>query len=285
MLIAQQIANGLVVGAGYALVAVGLTLIFGVLDILNFAHGEFTMLGALALFVLGTQLGLSYFAASLISIAILFFLGVLVQRIILSRLPEHDHLNALLLTFALSTFILAATDLALGPTSRELPSVLDTPVEIGPAVVTGQKLLTIAAGVGLVAALHFFLKRSQWGRKIRAVSQNSVGSAVCGIDMPAVKYWTFGLGTALAAVAGVLIGPSTFFTPDMGQAQLIKAFVVVVLGGMGNVVGTAIAAFFLGLVEMLAVVVLPGGWRDLIAFAVLIVVLLVRPQGFASRRL
>jgi branched-chain amino acid transport system permease protein len=283
-LIAQQIVNGLSAGMAYALVALGLTLIFGVLHVINFAHGEFYMLGGLAA-VLGVQhLGLPYIATLVIVPLVLAVVGMLIERASVGPLlPRPDGLSdALLSTYAVS-LLLADVVLALRGPAPERIDGLEGALQIGGVVIGYQRLFVFVLGLALIAVLDFMLRRTRFGKQMRAVAQNRFAAQVVGIDVKAMGMRTFMLGAALAGLAGALLVPISQFTPLMGHNVVIKAFVVVVVGGMGSVAGAVVCGLALGVVEALLGLALPEGFTTALVYSLLLVTLMVRPQGLFGK--
>jgi branched-chain amino acid transport system permease protein len=283
-LIAQQIVNGLSAGMAYALVALGLTLIFGVLHVINFAHGEFYMLGGLAA-VLGVQhLGLPYIATLVIVPLVLAVVGMLIERASVGPLlPRPDGLSdALLSTYAVS-LLLADLVLALRGPAPERIDGLEGALQIGGVVIGYQRLFVFVLGLALIAVLDFMLRRTRFGKQMRAVAQNRFAAQVVGIDVKAMGMRTFMLGAALAGLAGALLVPISQFTPLMGHNVVIKAFVVVVVGGMGSVAGAVVCGLALGVVEALLGLALPEGFTTALVYSLLLVTLMVRPQGLFGK--
>ena len=283
-LIAQQIVNGLSAGMAYALVALGLTLIFGVLHVINFAHGEFYMLGGLAA-VLGVQyLGLPYVATLVIVPLVLALVGMLIERASVGPLLKRsDGLSdALLSTYAVS-LLLADGVLALRGPAPERIDGLEGALQVGGVVIGYQRLFVFVLGLALIAVLDFTLRRTRFGKQMRAVAQNRFAAQVVGIDVKAMGMRTFMLGAALAGLAGALLVPISQFTPLMGHNVVIKAFVVVVVGGMGSVAGAVVCGLALGVVEALLGLALPEGFTTALVYSLLLVTLMVRPQGLFGK--
>jgi branched-chain amino acid transport system permease protein len=283
-LLLQQLANGLSVGMGYALMALGLTLVFGVLHIINFAHGEFFMLGALAAVLLVRLLGVPYEAALVLVPCLLGGAGWLVERIavgpILSR--KDGFSDVLLSTYAVGLLGFDAVLAARGPAPERVDGFTGA-IEIGPVILSNQRLAAFVVGLLLIVLLDLALRRSRFGRQLRAVAQNRFAAFVVGIDVAAIGRRTFMLGAAIAGLAGALLVPIMQFTPAMGQNIVIKAFVVVVVGGMGNVTGAVVCGIALGVVEALVALRLSDGFTTALVYALLLVTLLVRPGGLFAR--
>jgi len=283
----QQVANGITIGAVYALIAVGLTLVFGILDVINFAHGEFYMLGAFLTYSLTAALGLDYFAALGLAVAGAALAGLIAERLTIRPLQGRHAFTVVLSTLGLSIFLQNAALLLWGPSPREIALAWGSrPVVIGPVVVSLLRVVALVGGAALVAGLTWFIRGTRWGLAMRAVARNREAAALVGVPVSRVYALTFALGTGLAGVAGGLLGAMFTVEPSMGEWAVVKAFCVVIMGGMGNVPGAVIGGFILGVAESLGAGFLPGGtsYKDGIGYAILILVLLLRPQGlFGSR--
>ena len=283
----QQVANGITIGAVYALIAVGLTLVFGILDVINFAHGEFYMLGAFLTYSFTAALGLDYFAALGLAVAGAALAGLIAERLTIRPLQGRHAFTVVLSTLGLSIFLQNAALLLWGPSPREIALAWGSrPVVIGPVVVSLLRVVALVGGAALVAGLTWFIRGTRWGLAMRAVARNREAAALVGVPVSRVYALTFALGTGLAGVAGGLLGAMFTVEPSMGEWAVVKAFCVVIMGGMGNVPGAVIGGFILGVAESLGAGFLPGGtsYKDGIGYAILILVLLLRPQGlFGSR--
>jgi branched-chain amino acid transport system permease protein len=275
----QLLVNGLVIGMTYALMAVGLTLIFGILGTINFAHGEFYMLGAFFLYTFSMSLGLNYLIAGALAIAGVALLAFIIERFALRPLIGTDHLNTLLATFGISIIIANLANVIYGVAPKELATPFQGVISLGNVYITSQKVLVIVAGIVIIVLLALFIKYSQMGKLMRATAQNEMGAKVSGIPIKRVYSFTFVIGIALASAAGVLVGPTTFITPTMGMQAMLKGFVIVILGGLGSVPGAIAGGILLGIVETLGTSVVGNAWKDVIGFAILILVLLFRPEG------
>jgi branched-chain amino acid transport system permease protein len=283
----QQLINGVTIGAVYALIAVGLTLVFGILDVINFAHGEFYMLGAFITYSLTRALGLHYFAALGLAVAGAAVAGLLAERLTVRPLQGRHMFSVVLSTLGLSIFLQNAALLFWGPSPREIDLAWGSgPVVVGPVVVSRLRLVALLTGAALIAGLTWFIRRTRWGLAMRAVARNRDAAALMGVDVGRVYALTFAMGSGLAGVAGGLLGAMFTVEPSMGEWAVVKAFCVVIMGGMGNVPGAVIGGVILGAAESLGAGFLPGGtsYKDGIGYAILILVLLFRPQGlFGSR--
>lgn len=283
-LLLQQTVNGLTQGMAYALVALGLTMIFGVLHVINFAQGELYMLGGLVAVVATSMLGLPYAAAIPLAIVAVVAVAAVVDLVAVRPvLPQKDGPSTVLLsTFALSLLIHQGVLTAWGPNPARVEGVAGS-VSLGPVVVTGDRLLVLAAGLVILLAIEVTLRRTGLGRRVRAVAQSEFAARVVGIDVARVRTLTFLGAAGVSGVAGALMAPVSLFTPSMGQHTIITAFVVVVIGGMGNATGAVVCGLALGVLEALASTVMPQDLGTAAIYALLLVSLLVRPTGLFGK--
>jgi branched-chain amino acid transport system permease protein len=282
----QQIVNGATIGAVYALIAVGLTLVFGILDVINFAHGEFYMLGAFLTYSLTASLGVDYFLALALTIVGGALAGLIAERLTVRPLQGRHMFTVVLSTLGLSIFLQNGALLTWGPDPREIELAWGgRPIVIGGVVITMLRVAVIVTSALLIAALTWFIRRTIWGMAMRAVAKNRDAAALMGVPVRRVFALTFAVGTAMAGVAGGLLGAMFTIEPTMGEWAVVKAFCVVIMGGMGNVPGAVLGGLILGVAENLGAGFLPGGssYKDGIGYAILIAVLLLRPQGLFGR--
>lgn len=283
VVVTQAVLTGLMIGGVYGLVAMGLTLIFGVLDIVNFAHGAFL---AVALYITVEMVGrfdAHPYVALLVSVPLMFLLGAAVQRFILSGAMGKPLENQLLITLGLALLIDNGLLLFYGPNPQSARLPGDTGIDVFGAVVTIGRLLAFAVALVLAGLLYLLLQRTRLGTAIRAVAANDTGAQMVGIDTRRIYMATFAIGTACAGAAGVLVAPLVTIEPTTGELFNIVAFVVVVLGGMGNVVGALVGGLLIGLTEQLGALYLPGQSPLLSVFIVFVLVLFLRPQGLFGR--
>jgi branched-chain amino acid transport system permease protein len=282
---AQLTADGLVSGLTYALMAVGLTLIFGIMHVVNFAHGEFLAIGGFTLYYLAVALGLNFFLAVLVAILVSMALGALVDALVLARMRQAHLTTSMLATIGLWFFIQNMDLYLFGSQPRVVPPAFGaTPLRIGPISITGVRLFAGAVAIVLMVALHLFIRHSKAGKAMRATFQNRDVAALLGVNVNAVYRLTFTLGAALAGAAGALIGAIFLVYPAMGDQPALRAFTVVVMGGLGNFAGAIVSGLILGVVEAWGAVYLSADFKDAIAFAILVLVLVLRPSGLFGRR-
>lgn len=282
--LSQQALNGLVMGGVYALIALGLTLIFGILDQANFAHGELYMIGAYATLYFSEFLGGSYYFALIFAMVAIAFLGLVYEWLLFRPLRGMGHLPAIISSLGASIFLWNLALLILGSTPRQMRTGLSevTLTFLGISL-TVQRLLVLFITIGLIICLYLTIMKTRMGKAMRATAQDPEVAALLGIDINRIAEVTFIIGGALAAAAGGLIGPIFLIYPAMGLMACLKAFVVVILGGLGNVVGAVIAGFALGVIESLGAGFISSAYKDAFAFLVLILVLWARPEGILGK--
>ena len=272
------------VGSIYALIAMGVAMIYGVLDVPDFALGAKAMLGGYVAFFLTAVLHQSYGVALAGGALALAVLGVGVERLVFRPLAGAPPINGFISAFGLLLVLENFALVAFGPNYRRILSPFDRQsVHILGASLTMQRLLVVLVAIVVMGGLHLFLRHTTTGTAIRAVAQNRRGALLCGIHTERIAATTMAIGSALAGVAGALIGPVAMVYPSMGESLIVKAFVITILGGMGSIVGAIAGAYILGLVEALGGMYLSIDYKDAFAFAILVVVLAVRPQGLFGR--
>ncbi len=280
----QQVANGIMVGGVYGLVALGLTLIYGVLYIPNFALGHQAMIGAYITFFLVSLYRVNYFLAVAIAMAVMALLGVAIERLIFRPIKDAPHVNGFIAAFGLLFLLESSSLIAWGASYRKIETAYDSQVlTILGAHLPLQRIMVVVAVIVIFIAIQLFLRRTMAGAALRAVSQQREAALLVGIDGDRVASLTMAVGSALAAAAGGLIGPVILVFPTMGSMLIVKAFVIIILGGMGSVAGAIVGGFLLGLVESLASGFISPSYKDLYAFLFLVIVLAVRPTGLFGR--
>jgi branched-chain amino acid transport system permease protein len=293
MLAIDLTINGLIIGVFYALMAIGLTLIFGILKVVNFAHGEFYMVGAYAYTLAALMLGISPWLALPSAFLIGALLGLLVERLLMRPLYSgyiswgvmRDE-YAVIVTFGLSLLLINLVDKVIGPYAIKGPPLTTiSRISFGPVIVSGHRLVAFVVGVAVIAVVMVAVRYSFWGRQIQAVAQNRLGASIAGIDTAKASAIVFALAGGLAGLSGALLANIFNPTPDVGIFPAIKSYVIVVLGGMGSVLGSVVASLMLGVLESFGAVYISYQYRDTFGLVILILVLLVRPQGlFGERR-
>lgn len=282
--ILQQVFNGLVLGANYALMAMGLSFVFGILGVLNFAHGEFYMLGGYTAWLAVQPLGLPYWVGVLLAALIGMGAGMLVERVAVRPLLRADSHAPLISTFAVHILVANGVLLAFSADPRQIESPLTRVFQVGPVFMTAQKLTVIAATALIVLVAWAVLTHTRAGRMVRATAENREAAALVGVNVRWVYMLSVSIATGLAALAGALLSPTTLIFPTMGEVALLKGFVVVVLGGMGSLPGAILGGVLLGVVEALTAGFVTTHWVDLVGYIILVLVLLLRPSGLLGMK-
>jgi len=277
----QQVVNGLTLGSTYALIALGYTMVYGVLRLINFAHGEVYMIGAFTGLMASQIPGLPFPAALLIAMAGAAVVGVAIERIAYRPLRKAPRLAALISAIGMSIFLRNLTLAVMGPQTRAFPVPFEVRhFSIGRLRINSFDVLILVTSVGLMIGLHFLVQKAKIGKAMRATAQDMETASLMGIDVNRVIAFTFAVGSALAAAAGVLIGMNfNAVEPSMGMMPGLKGFVAAVLGGVGSIPGAMIGGILLGMAEVMGVALLRSEWRDAIAFGILALVLLIKPSG------
>lgn len=281
----QVLVNGLLLGGIYAAVGVGFSLTWGVLNIINIAHGAMVMLGAYVTFFLFSALGVDPFLSIPVSMALLFTLGYVLQRVLINRVIPYGVFMTLVLTFGLSLFLI---DMALFAFSGDYRSV--TPGYAGEGmnllglILPYQRVGVFVVSILLVVALNIFLGRSKLGRAIRATALNRQSAQLVGVDIFQIYAITFGIGAAMAGAAGSLLSTTITITPVLGNTFIGKSFVVATLGGLGTVQGALIGGLVLGLAESFGASLFGSSYQQAIGYAILVAVLILRPEGIMGKQ-
>ncbi len=282
-MLALSITNGLVIGIIYALTALGVSLVVGIMNVINFAHGEFYILAGYFSFLFAHTLGLDPMVAMVLSVGAVFVFGVVVEYTLI-RPTYGDELYSLILTFILSIVLQSAYLLIFGPYPNKPPNWVKGATDLfGLFMYGNQRLAALFAGIAVIALFFAMLKLTWFGRMIRAASQDREMAELNGINTRRLNMLSFGLGCALAAAAGVILSPVFPVTPTAGVPVALTAFVCVVLGGMGSMWGCVVGGLILGLVENLGAAYVSTGYKHVFMFVILILVLLVRPSGLFGR--
>lgn len=283
----QVVANGLMLGGLFAIISIGLTLIFGIIKVVNFAHGEFLMAGMFLTYLITTQLGLHPYASVVVVAPALFVLGAATQKLLiqplLSARDEHVQIFA---TVGLSTAMINLALLIFGADIANTPSSgLRSSIQLGPVrILEGQLYILICAAL-LVVGLEFFLRRTQTGRAIRAVAQNRTAAQLMGINVNWIYVLSFGIGAACVGLASSLVAPLYPTSSTIGTYFVLTAFVVVVLGGLGSIPGAFVGAIIIGLLDSLAGFYIGSDLREAVVFGVFLVILILKPSGLFGTRL
>ncbi|MBW1714154.1 MAG: branched-chain amino acid ABC transporter permease [Deltaproteobacteria bacterium] len=284
-LIVQCCISGVLLGAVYILIAVGLTLIFGVMNISNFAHGTLLMMGMYVTYWLFTLLGLDPYLGAFISAAALFFLGALIQRYLFHYVMKAHHYTQIILAFGI---LIVLENFALFVWGADFRSVkVDyalSSIELGRFAISVPRLIAFGAAVSLTGLLYWMLKWTDLGLAIRATAQEERGARLMGINIGRIQIIVFGIGSACAGFAGALLTPFFYISPDVGNVFLMMAYVIVVLGGMGRFEGALVGGLIIGVVESLGAAFMPGSTKGFLIYIIFIVMLLFKPTGLFGRK-
>ena len=271
---------GVAIGSIYVLLATGLNLIFGVMKLVNFAHGELLMVGAYVSFTVSTIMGLNPYLSLFVAMAVVALIGVAVERLAFRRVLGGDKLNEIFVSLGLILIFDNFVVLVWGTKSKQITSPFEgMNLQLGDVAITYDRLIALVFVAVILVGLVFLIKKTKIGRAMRATSQKSQASMLMGINIEHIYIFTFVLGAALAGAAGSLFGIINPFNPFIGALPTIKAFAIIILGGLGSIPGAIIGGLLYGIAEQSAVTLLGGTWRDAVAFSLLIIVLILKPKG------
>lgn len=283
-IIPQLIANGIIAGGIYSLVALGYTMVYGILKFINFAHGEIFMIGAYIAWLFNIVFGVNIFIAFLISMLGCAILGFITEKVAYKPLRNASRLAPLITAIGVSLFLQSIALLLFGAQIRTFRTgTIERGIPILGASITKIQIIIILVSLIFMFLLHLFVKHTRTGKAIRAVADNPELASTIGINTDKVISIVFILGSALAAAAGVLIGIEQNLQPTMGISVGIKAFTAAVIGGIGNIYGALLGGYLIGLIENIGIWFIPSGYKDAIAFLVLLVMLFFRPQGLFGK--
>jgi len=274
---------GAVTSAIYALLAVGFTLIFGVARILNLAHGSFYALGAYGTYVLTSIAGLPLWTAALLSIGFVAVFVVVVEKVLIRPL-RHSQLGVLMISLAVALVVEQTLFLVFGSEYRNVPSFVDTKINLGGVDVAGQRLLTLAVAAVAIGALYMFIQFTRLGSAILAISQDPEAAKYMGIPSDKIFSLVMAISAALAALAGVMAGPFLSVQPSMHLLPIVKAFAIVVVGGLGSIPGSIAAAFLLGYAETCVAYLISSSWTEIVSVLATLLMLVFRPAGIFGKR-
>ncbi|MGI6109418.1 MAG: branched-chain amino acid ABC transporter permease [Eubacteriaceae bacterium] len=283
----QQVINGLNAGSIYALIAIGYTMVYGILKLINFAHGEIMMFGAYFAFISATYFGWPAIAVILFSVGITAFLGFLVEFIAYRPLRSAPRLSMLITAIGMSMFLQNVALLIFGADPIVMPKIFPSAIfNIGGIDVSSVTLITIGLSVASMVLLQLFIKNTKEGRAMRAVSENQDAAVLMGIDVNRTISLTFIIGSALGALGGILYSTAYItIAPTMGTMPGLKAFIAAVLGGIGSIPGAMLGGFIIGMVETMIKAYISTTWADAIVFMILIIVLVVKPTGILGKNI
>jgi len=280
----QHLVNAFMLGGTYALLGIGLTLIFGIMRVVNFTHGELYSFGAYIVYLAAAALGLNFFLSLAVAIVAGFLLGSLIELALLRPMRRAD-IDTTMLVMIGAWIVLQNTELLLwGGVAKAVPAPFaETPLVLGPVSVAPLRVFVLGAALLLIVGTYALINRTKLGRAMRATFQDSETAALMGVNVSAIYTATFAIGSGLAAAAGALLGPVFLVTPTMGDLASLKAFAIVILGGLGNIQGATIGGFILALVEEIGAGYISSGYRDAMGFLIIILVLLFKPTGLFAR--
>ena len=281
-LLLQALLNGVLLGGYYAVMVLGFSIIWGVMGVINLAHGEFLMIGAYAAWMLFRAFGVDPFLSLVIIMPVMFGVGYVLQRVLINRVVERPHLISLLVTFGLSIALATLANVIFTADPRTVPVSYNGSIDILGMTVPIVKTLILFLALLIMFALHLFLQRTRLGRSIRAAAQNKNAARIVGVEVGQVYAITFGIAIAITAAAGAMISPVAPIFPFMGPPFTLKAFTITALGGLGRIPGALLGGIVLGLVETLLATFIPGVGTNVgvaASFVLLVLVLILRPQG------
>ncbi len=280
----QHLLNGLLLGSTYSLLGIGLTLVFGLMNVVNFAHGEFYTLGAYATFAALDLASVPFALAIPLALVAGMLVGAACERLLLRPLGAASIDTTMLVMIGLWIALQNAELLVWGGVAKSVPTPFATdPIVIGPVSVAPLRLFVFAMSALLIVGAHLLLARTKLGTAMRATFQDRETAALMGVSVERIHTLTFALGAGLAAAAGALLGPVFLVNPSMGDLAALKAFSVVILGGLGNFAGAAAGGLLLGIAEELGAGYVSSGYRDAVGFVIIVAMLLVRPSGLFAR--
>ena len=283
-LIGQGLLSGLLFGGVYSLMAVGLTLIFGVMRVVNFAHGDMMVWGMYLAWMLATRLGVDPYAGFVLCAGGLFVVGFVVQRTLVDRIVDAPHEMQILLMLGVALVLENAALVAFGPDPQRVRSALTaSTLWLGPIFVDVGRLVTFGLAVLLTGALYLFLARTPLGRSVRAAADNPYGALVIGTDVRRVYAVAFGIGAACVGAAGALVSPILPFQPAGGLSLSVASFNIVIIGGMGSLLGAFVGGLLVSVAESMGAVFLAPSMKELVSFSLLIAILLFRPAGLFGK--
>ena len=280
----QHLVNALILGSTYALLGIGLTLIFGIMRVVNFTHGELYALGAYAVFFLEVSLGVNFFLALVLAVIVGCAVGAAIEFVLLRPLLNAD-IDTTMLVMIGAWIVMQNTELLYwGGVSKAIMTPFpEEPLQIGPVFVSWLRLFVLVVALILIGATYALINRTKLGKAMRATFQDRDTAALMGVNIKGIYTATFAIGSGLAAAAGALLGPVFLVTPSMGDLASLKAFAIVILGGLGNITGATLGGFILAFVEEIGAGYISSGYRDAMGFLIIIIVLLFKPTGLFAR--
>ncbi len=280
----QHLANTLILGGTYALLGIGLTMIFGIMRVVNFSHGELYTFGAYGVYFFVSHMGFDFFSSIALAIAFGALLGALIEYVLLRPLLGADIDTTMLIMIGAMIVMQNAEQLIWGGVAKSVPTPFpETPLVLGPISVSYLRVFVLAMALVLIVIAYWLIDRTKLGKAMRATFQDSETAALMGVNVKAIYTTTFAIGSALAAAAGALLAPVYVVSPTMGGLAVAKAFAIVILGGLGNIKGATIGGFILAFAEGIGAGYISSGYRDAMGFLIIIAVLLFKPTGLFAR--
>lgn len=280
----QHLLNALILGSTYALLGIGLTFIFGIMRVVNFAHGELYTFGAYMVYLFSVLLGVNFLLSIVIAIVLGIMLGALLEWVLLSRLRGADIDTTMLVMIGAWIIMQNAEQLIWSGVAKSIPMPFpEEPLSIGGVSVAWSRVFVFAVAILLIVGSQMLIQHTRLGKAMRATFQDRDTASLMGININMIYLATFALGSGLAAAAGALLGPIFIVMPTMGNMAVVKAFAIVILGGLGNMKGAALGGFVLALVEEFGAGYISSGYRDAMGFLLIILVLMVKPTGLFAR--
>jgi branched-chain amino acid transport system permease protein len=280
----QHLLNALILGGTYALLGIGLTLIFGIMRVVNFTHGELYALGAYMVYFFAMVLGVNFFLALVVAVLMGIAVGGLIELVLLRRLRGASIDTTMLVMIGAWIIMQNSEQLAWSGVAKSIVTPFpQEPLVLGPVSVSWTRVFVFVVAALLIVGTHLLIQRTRLGKAMRATFQDRDTAALMGVNINAVYTATFALGSGLAAAAGALLGPVFVVTPTMGNLAALKAFAIVILGGLGNIKGATIGGFILAFAEEIGAGYLSSGYRDAMGFLLIMVVLLFRPTGLFAQ--
>jgi branched-chain amino acid transport system permease protein len=280
----QALISGILIGGVYALIGIGLTIIFGVMRVINFAHGDLMMVGMYLTYFLFTLAGIDPFVSIAITIPLMFLFGGILQKVFINRIIGTLPQNQILLTIGLGLIMSNAMMLAFTSDYKILTtSYSSSSITLGGISVSQPLTVSFVITAVITAFLYWFFMKTDTGQAIRATAQDREAAQLMGINVKWMSILAFGIGSSLAGTAGALISPTYYIFPQVGSAFTLKAFVITVLGGMGSIVGATLGGIIIGVVESVGAVTISSDWKDVLVFSIFLLVLLIKPSGLMGK--
>ena len=281
----QQLINGLSLGSIYALIALGYTMVYGIIKLINFAHGDIYMLGAYIGFICTAQLGMGFFSALITAMALCALIGVVIERIAYKPLRNATRITAMITAIGVSYFLEASTQKVMGTGVKTFPQVLaNQKIMLGGVMITTQQIAIFVITIVLMLLLQYIVRKTKVGRAMQAVSVDADAARLMGVNVDMTISYTFAIGSALAGAAGVLVGLYyNSINPLMGMLPGVKAFIAAVFGGIGIIPGAMFGGFFIGIVETLVSGYGSSLYKDAVVYIILIIILVVKPAGLLGK--